>query len=129
MTLKIATQTAQVQEQSALASCGGSVRSCEICGARVRNQNPKTTTCDPICTAAKHGGRTRQQQIEWEMANEQYDDCEGKPACPTCGGDGTIEYMEGGPEVWGEDCPSEMNHLVTCPNCRGSGMLKDATSC
>ena len=56
----------------------------------------------------------------------EYDD---EPGCPTCGGDGMIEYMEGGPEVWGEDCPSEMNHLVTCPNCRGSGLLKDATSC
>lgn len=30
-------------------------RLCVICGARVRNQNPKTTTCCPDCTAVKNG--------------------------------------------------------------------------
>lgn len=113
----------------ALASASGSVRSCEICGAKVRNQNPNTTTCDSTCTAAKHAKRTRQQQIEWEMENDQYDDQEGEPACPSCGGDGMMEYIDAGPSAWGEDCPSEENHLVICPNCRGSGLMKDATSC
>lgn len=28
-------------------------RTCEVCGARVRNLNPKTTTCSPGCTKAK----------------------------------------------------------------------------
>jgi hypothetical protein len=55
-------------------------------------------------------------------------DGESEPSCCTCGGEGFIEYNDGGPEVWGEDCPSEENHLVTCPNCRGSGLLKDCTS-
>jgi hypothetical protein len=55
-------------------------------------------------------------------------DFEEIECCGTCGGEGMIEYMEGGPEVWGEDCPSEENHLVTCPNCRGSGLLKDCTT-
>ena len=41
--------------------------------------------------------------------------------CYRCGGEGLIEYAEGGPEVWGEDCPSEVNHLVTCPDCGGNG--------
>ena len=39
-----------------------------VCGARVVNQNPKTVTCDPICTKAHHAGRTRQEQIEIEYA-------------------------------------------------------------
>lgn len=29
------------------------MRKCIICGARVRNRNPKTETCDPICTFAR----------------------------------------------------------------------------
>lgn len=41
--------------------------------------------------------------------------------CDRCGGEGHIEYDEGGPDVWGEDCPSEVNHLVACPDCDGSG--------
>ena len=55
-------------------------------------------------------------------------DEEEEPTCPTCGGDGTAEYDDC-PEAWGEDCPSEMNHLIQCPNCRGSGLLKDCSSC
>jgi hypothetical protein len=39
-----------------------------------------------------------------------------------CGGEGFIEYLEC-PEVWGEDCPSEVNHLVTCPDCAGTGRI------
>lgn len=42
--------------------------------------------------------------------------------CDQCGGDGMCEYMDT-PEVWGEDCPSEVNHLVTCPECGGAGGL------
>lgn len=36
--------------------------------------------------------------------------------CDCCGGEGIVEYMDV-PEVWGEDCPSEENHLVNCPHC------------
>jgi len=62
--------------------------------------------------------------------NEDFDD-DGieEPVCPSCGGEGMMEYIEAGPSAWGEDCPSEENHMVTCPNCRGSGLMKDATSC
>ncbi len=31
------------------------MRKCVICGARVRNENPKTKTCSPDCTAKLHG--------------------------------------------------------------------------
>lgn len=50
----------------------------------------------------------------------------GEPAeyCPTCGGEGIAEYIDC-PDAWGEDCPSEVNHLITCPNCGGSGLLED----
>lgn len=56
-------------------------RRCVICGARVRNQNPKTTTCDETCTAARNAGRTRTEQIRWELANPNED----SPCCETCG--------------------------------------------
>lgn len=42
--------------------------------------------------------------------------------CPVCGGDGSVEYDDH-PECWGEDCPSEVNHLITCPECGGSGTV------
>jgi predicted nucleic acid-binding Zn ribbon protein len=38
-------------------------RLCVICGARVRNQNPKTTTCSPFCTQVLKTGKTRDQLI------------------------------------------------------------------
>lgn len=47
---------------------------------------------------------------------ENDDDCD---VCDRCGGDGLIEYLDAGPSEWGEDCPSEMNHLIPCPECRG----------
>lgn len=36
--------------------------------------------------------------------------------CSRCGGEGFIEYNDA-PDLWGEDCPSEVNHLVDCPEC------------
>ena len=56
-------------------------------------------------------------------------DGDNEPSCPSCGGEGMVEYLDAGPSAWGEDCPSEENHMVKCPNCRGSGLMKDATSC
>lgn len=40
--------------------------------------------------------------------------------CDRCGGDGSVEYDDA-PDAWGEDCPSDVNHLIPCPDCRGSG--------
>lgn len=51
--------------------------------------------------------------------NDDYEPVDDDDRCYRCGGDGVIEYAEGGPEVWGEDCPSEVNHLVPCPDCSG----------
>lgn len=56
------------------------VRSCVVCGARVRNQNLKTTTCDTTCTKAKKKGISRTDQIADEM-NEQH----AKDYCDGCG--------------------------------------------
>jgi len=43
------------------------MRICVVCGARVRNHNPKVTTCDPVCTAARNAGRTRTEQHAEDM--------------------------------------------------------------
>ena len=48
------------------------------------------------------------------MASDYYDELDS--ACPKCGGDGVVEYLEC-PELWGEDCPSLVNHLLPCPLC------------
>lgn len=44
------------------------MRTCIICGAGVRNLNPKTVTCSPMCTRARDAGRTRERQQEYEIA-------------------------------------------------------------
>lgn len=62
-----------------------------------------------------------------EYCDEGYYDGNDNDLCPTCGGDGSAEYLDC-PESWGEDCPSMMDHLITCPNCKGSGLLKDCSS-
>ena len=43
--------------------------------------------------------------------------------CDRCCGDGMIEYLDGDGTDWGEDCPSEVNHLITCRQCGGTGYL------
>lgn len=36
--------------------------------------------------------------------------------CERCCGDGFVEYYDA-EDTWGEDCPSEVNHLIPCPDC------------
>lgn len=43
--------------------------------------------------------------------------------CDECGGEGFIEYNDAGPSYWGEDSPSEINHLLICRSCNGSGRV------
>jgi len=58
-------------------------RLCAVCGARVRNQNQLTKTCDETCTAALRSGRTRVAQIAWEL--EHPNPHENPLSCATCG--------------------------------------------
>lgn len=83
-------------------------KNCNVCGRELKRQDELAAGMCAVC------------------ANEEIDDDPAR--CPTCGGDGTAEYYDC-PESWGEDCPSEENHLIVCPNCRGSGLLKDCSSC
>lgn len=59
-------------------------KKCVVCGARVRNQNPRTTTCDAICTAARNNGKTREQQVAWELEHPSEQDDAGT-YCRGCG--------------------------------------------
>ena len=45
-------------------------------------------------------------------------------ACDHCGGDGCIDYLDGDGGDWGEDCPSEENHLIICRHCGGTGYVR-----
>ena len=56
---------------------------------------------------------------ETEQARLEADTDHG--ICDRCGGDGMIEYNDGDGGDWGEDCPSEVNHLITCRACNGTG--------
>jgi hypothetical protein len=38
-------------------------RACIVCGARVRNINPKCNTCSPFCTEIKRTGKTRDELV------------------------------------------------------------------
>ena len=54
---------------------------------------------------------------------ESCPDCYEYPCrcpCERCGGEGHIELWDA-PDLWGEDCCSEVNDLVTCPECGGQG--------
>jgi len=44
------------------------MRKCIICGARVTNINPRSNTCDPVCTRAKHNEVDRPTQIRLDLA-------------------------------------------------------------
>lgn len=46
----------------------------------------------------------------------EYWDDDGDDTCSCCGGDGVVELVDH-PELWGEDCLSEINRLVPCPEC------------
>lgn len=54
------------------------------------------------------------------MDEGDYDGDDEDNRCERCGGEGFIEYNDA-PDTWGEDCPSEANHLVSCPDCGGTG--------
>ena len=44
--------------------------------------------------------------------------------CDRCGGEGFIEYNDGDGSDWGDDSPSEVNHLITCRACKGTGRIQ-----
>jgi hypothetical protein len=56
-----------------------------------------------------------------ENAQDMEDECAG--VCDRCGGEGWIEYNDGDGTDWGEDCPSEINHLIVCRICKGTGRM------
>ncbi len=51
---------------------------------------------------------------DYENFGEPHEDCE------CCGGEGHVELQDHS-ELWGEDCLSEVNRLVVCPECGGKG--------
>lgn len=55
-------------------------------------------------------------------AAKEGDDDDDQGRCDRCGGDGFIEYNDGDGSDWGEDCPSEINHLIVCRQCKGTGV-------
>lgn len=55
--------------------------------------------------------------------SDDWDDCIDNDLCPDCGGDGIDEY-DNHLEVW-QGPKVYANHIITCPNCGGSGRLKD----
>lgn len=69
-------------------------------------------------------GGAPSEQVSAAEDEEWFDEDGQDDECPDCGGDGFAEYLDH-PEAWGEDCPSEPNHLIVCPNCRGTGLRKD----
>ena len=47
------------------------MRLCQICGARVRNLNPRVTTCDGLCTRAKKNGVSYSDQVILDMEEDE----------------------------------------------------------
>lgn len=67
------------------------VRVCVVCGARVRNQNPKCFTCDAVCTAARKAGRSRGEQLEHEIKQMPWGDM------PTASARAAARFLEQNP--------------------------------
>ena len=88
-----------------------------------QTETANSRSLNPGCSVATSNNQPANE------AEDDFWDGETEPTCPSCGGEGMVEYLDAGPSAWGEDCPSEENHMVRCPNCRGSGLLKDASSC
>ena len=61
---------------------------------------------------------------ENEMMMHSIEEGDPEARCHTCGGDGWVDSVvqETGRWGWDEDGPGK------CPNCRGSGLLKDCTT-
>ncbi|MCG8406699.1 MAG: hypothetical protein MI923_16005 [Phycisphaerales bacterium] len=71
----------------------------------------------PVGFVPKDGQRLRFAQPDdwdWDEFYAQYD--EDAWECDLCGGEGFREYVDA-PDEWGEDCPSEPNHLIPCRGC------------
>ena len=51
------------------------------------------------------------------------DDCDDD-YCSMCGGDGVVMLSDCGPSEWGEDCFSEEDRVVECPECRERDQAK-----
>lgn len=62
----------------------GKKRLCVICGARVRNMNPKANTCSSDCTAIKHGRPSVAIQSKL-CGNCQSPITEDDTSCGSCG--------------------------------------------
>ena len=86
----------------------------------VNQRNGPDLLCEP-CRQAEAIERGKSNSTLPPSEDPLYLDDEDFETCERCGGDGTIEYADAGPSVWGEDIPSEENHLITCPDCNGEG--------
>ena len=60
-------------------------------------------------------------EADYDDAPDFDDDDDYDDRCWECGGEGFMSYMDAGPMAWGEDCPSEADHFITCPYCGGDG--------
>lgn len=73
---------------------------------------------DPTRSSLAHREDPRRDDI----TEDDGDDFE-RHRCDECCGEGFLEYNDAGPSYWGEDCASEINHLVTCRACHGTGVV------
>ncbi|MEN6535298.1 MAG: DUF5131 family protein [Bryobacteraceae bacterium] len=55
--------------------------------------------------------------LRWAEIKREREEMCYEDECPRCCGDGAVEYIDS-PDQWGEDCPTEKNHWIPCPECR-----------
>lgn len=75
--------------------------------------------------AYTHESSEDREQQEWDIDHDQDDDFEDdEERCHTCGGEGWVLSVveETNRYGWDKDEPGE------CPNCGGSGLMKDCTT-
>lgn len=74
----------------------------------------ETGVCPECAGAGRWWPASVPTKDDWGEFYAGYDDDAWE--CDLCGGEGFREYLDA-PEEWGEDCPSEMNHLIRCRGC------------
>lgn len=71
-------------------------------------------SCEPLLGPVDLLAAFEPTDHDWDEFYAQYD--HDAWTCDLCGGEGVREYNDA-PDEWGEDCPSQVNHLIPCRGC------------
>jgi hypothetical protein len=80
-----------------------------------------STDCFPFCVTVDEFGLWITDE---PPGYDDYEPLGDRYTCNRCAGEGMVDYLDGDGGDWGEDCPSEENHPITCRACNGTGQIQ-----